>query len=534
MKTGIRYLRFSDLNQSNGSIERQDLYTSHWMENNKVEIVDTFIDRGRSAKTFNRPDFKKLQEFVSRHHKKVDYLVVDQLDRFSRDSGDAIKLIKQLQVKYNIQIVSVTEGIIFDYSTPGSFFRTGLQLLLAEEDNINRSVKVRGGIYTAKARDGRYIYRTPPYGYRKEGQRKERKLVVQEDEAKIVRYIYNSFLHGMPIYLIHQEARKLGFKSRSNDAIHRILKQPAYAALLHVEPFKDYEGGLFPAIHEPIVSTAMWKAVQNIFAKPEKPRVIIEEELPLRGLLKCYCGQPLTGAPSKGKSGKYFYYYKCRKSRHLNLSAKKAHDQLNVILDLLSLPKAMITDLQTNIDKHIVEQEKTAKVLRNERNTDLLNEESKLHAMEEKLIEDKIDFETFQKWRKILKEKIANITSEIEHLSMTIGSKEKELLRHLPILSDFKTLYEKYDLIAKRELLTLVFDRKLHYENGCYRTPYINAGLSHNILKMKEKGVLFKTEKRDCISTIPLSGDGRIRTPDRVSPIHTFQACSFSHSDTSP
>ena len=29
-------------------------------------------------------------------------------------------------------------------------------------------------------------------------------------------------------------------------------------------------------------------------------------------------------------------------------------------------------------------------------------------------------------------------------------------------------------------------------------------------------------------------GDGGIRTHDRVTPIHTFQACAFDHSATSP
>ena len=29
-------------------------------------------------------------------------------------------------------------------------------------------------------------------------------------------------------------------------------------------------------------------------------------------------------------------------------------------------------------------------------------------------------------------------------------------------------------------------------------------------------------------------GEGGIRTRDTVSSIHTFQACSFNHSDTSP
>jgi site-specific DNA recombinase len=84
MKKAIRYLRFSHDGQSNSSIEKQELYTAQWIERNQVEIVDTFIDAGHSAKTFDRPDFIKLQAFVEQYHQMVDYLVVDQMDRFSR------------------------------------------------------------------------------------------------------------------------------------------------------------------------------------------------------------------------------------------------------------------------------------------------------------------------------------------------------------------------------------------------------------------------------------------------------------------
>lgn len=111
-------------------------------------------------------------------------------------------MVKLLQKKYNIQVVSVTEGIIFDYDTPGSFFRAGLQLLLAEEDNINRSIKVKGGIYTAKAKEGRFDFKNAPFGYRKIGERKERKLIVEETEDKIVRHIYDAFLKNTSLYLI--------------------------------------------------------------------------------------------------------------------------------------------------------------------------------------------------------------------------------------------------------------------------------------------------------------------------------------------
>lgn len=126
MKKVIRYLRFSKVGQSNGSIEAQQLCTDQWIAFNNAELVDTFIDIGKSARTFDMPDFIRLQKFILKHYQKVDYLLVDQLDRFSRNAGEALNTVKDLQARYSIQVVSATEGITFDYDTPGSFFRAGL------------------------------------------------------------------------------------------------------------------------------------------------------------------------------------------------------------------------------------------------------------------------------------------------------------------------------------------------------------------------------------------------------------------------
>jgi hypothetical protein len=45
---------------------------------------------------------------------------------------------------------------------------------------------------------------------------------------------------------------------------------------------------------------------------------------------------------------------------------------------------------------------------------------------------------------------------------------------------------------------------------------------------------LVKIEKAPIGTFHFFSGEGGIRTRDSVSTIHTFQACSFNHSDTSP
>jgi site-specific DNA recombinase len=213
-----------------------------------------------------------------------------------------------------------------------------LQLLLAEEDNINRSIKIRGGIYTAKAKEGRYVSRNIPFGYKMEGERKQRKLTIDEPKAKIVHFIFDSFLRNVPLYLIKEQARKLGFKTKGNSAVEKLLSKPIYAGLLEVAAFKEYPGGLFPGMHEPIVDITSWRLVQEKLKQPEQAKVIVDDELPLRGVLKCHCGIPLTGAPSRGNSGKYFYYYKCRQSKHNNSSVIKANAQLMAALGLISLP----------------------------------------------------------------------------------------------------------------------------------------------------------------------------------------------------
>lgn len=105
--------------------------------------------------------------------------------------------------------------------------------------------------------------------------------------------------------------------------------------------------------------------VQSKFNRPSKTRTIIDDALPLRGILKCHCGNVVTGAPSRGKSGQYFYYYKCRFSKHNNISAKKAHEQFDKALELMSLSAAKVktirADAMGEIEKEL---KKTEKYLR--------------------------------------------------------------------------------------------------------------------------------------------------------------------------
>nr|WP_315167163.1 recombinase family protein [uncultured Flavobacterium sp.] len=506
MKRAIRYLRFSQLGQSNGSIERQELYTDQYLQYNNIQLVDSFIDRGKSAKTFDRPDFIKLQAFIAKHYKSVDYLLVDQLDRFSRDAGEAMNMVKQFQKKYSIQIISVTEGIVFDYDTPGSFFRAGLQLLLAEEDNINRSIKVRGGLYTARAKEGRFLTREKPFGYNKVGEGKQRHLEVNEGEAKIVRTIYDMFLRDVPLYKIKEAAYESGFDRKGNMAIDRVLANPVYAGIVRVEPFKDLPGGLFPAIHEAIINKTTWQMVQSKMKKADKVKVTVDDEIPLRGVVKCHCGTPLTGAPSRGKSGKYFYYYKCKHSKHNNISAVKAHDQFLNACDLMSVTERRIREIRNSCYASLEQEVQVNKSKATKKRHELEEVQQRLNAVEEKWFKDEINKDTYDRWYSTYSDHILTLTASIERYGTNQGKAFEILESKLDLLGDIRHIYTKADILQKREFVNMVFDGNLYYQEGIYRTPTMLDLLSHNASKMEEKGYLIYQKKRDNISVIPHSG----------------------------
>ena len=520
MKRAIRYLRFSQIGQSNGSIERQELYTDQWITYNKVELVDTFIDRGKSARTFDRPDFKKLQEFISKHHKSVDYLLVDQMDRFSRDAGQAMSMVKDLQKTYSIQVVSVTEGITFDYNTPGSFFRAGLQLLLAEEDNINRSIKVRGGLYTAKAKEGRFVYKSAPYGYRKEGLNRDRHLVVNEDEAKVVKFIYDAYLRDLPLYKIKEKAYEMGFDRKGSMAIERVLSNPAYAGLLYVTPFREHLGGYFPGIHEPIINEVDWKMVQQKMKKPDKKKVVLDDNLPLRGLLKCHCGNPLSGAPSRGKLGKYFYYYKCRFPKHNNISAIKSTNQFLGACELMSLPKSKVTEIKERCKVSLDTELKSNDQKLKEKRLELESVQEKLFMVEEKWISSEITKETYERWFTNYSTTINDLNNTIDKLGRSKSIAYDILFKNISLLSDMRAAYENAETLDKREFVELVFTNNLYYQDGIYRTPTMLSLVSHNHLKMKEKGLLIYEKKEGLLDEDPLSGERGSRTILLYSPIY--------------
>ena len=80
----------------------------------KIEVVEHFQD-DFSAKTFARPQFKKMLEFLERNKHLVDLILFVRWDRFSRNASESYQMINRLK-NLGIEIHAIEQPI--DLSIP--------------------------------------------------------------------------------------------------------------------------------------------------------------------------------------------------------------------------------------------------------------------------------------------------------------------------------------------------------------------------------------------------------------------------------
>ena len=142
----VGYARISVRDQSIYSIPFQKRAIAEYCANNKLELLAFFTDDGESSYTFDRPNWLLLELFLQEHIGKVRYLIVLDLDRFSRNIADAFKKMDQIETRTGIKILSVHESVDTDTSSPESFLNRAFKLLIANNELLKIGERTRNGI----------------------------------------------------------------------------------------------------------------------------------------------------------------------------------------------------------------------------------------------------------------------------------------------------------------------------------------------------------------------------------------------------
>ena len=334
IKTAVIYARYSCDNQSEQSIEGQLRVCQEYAQKNNILILDTYIDRAMTGTNDNRPDFQRMLKDSDR--REWSYVLVYKLDRFSRNKYETAIHKKTLRDN-GVKVLSVMENIP---DTPEGIILESLLEGMNQYYSAELAQKVSRGMKETR-RKGYYQGGPLLYGYQLDG----RKIIINESEAEIVRYMYEEYAKGVYVKDIIKALSEKGitYKGRPfvKNSVYNILRNEKYSGVYkHGDEVID---NMYPQI----VPTELFEKVRAIVNKNKFGKRSVKTDFLLLHKIKCgYCGQSINAESGTTKNGTRIYYYKCngRKKRlndcNKSVVRKEVLEELvlNAIIEELNKP----------------------------------------------------------------------------------------------------------------------------------------------------------------------------------------------------
>lgn len=199
MENCVIYARFSSHGQNEQSIEAQVRICKEFAESKDLKVINIYPDKARTGTNDSRPSFQKM--ITDAQSGAFKYIIVYMFDRFARNRRDSIMYKEMLKEKYGIRVLSALEPIAEDEG--GEFYEMFLDWN-AEKYSKRLSKRVKDGLDTSVA-NGTYCGGTLIYGYRiyqepVNGKPNKfiKKVVIDEEEAKIVKFAFDEYSNGTP------------------------------------------------------------------------------------------------------------------------------------------------------------------------------------------------------------------------------------------------------------------------------------------------------------------------------------------------
>jgi site-specific DNA recombinase len=251
----VGYVRVSSDSQTdNTSIPEQRERIAAFCVANGWELVKVFADEGKSGSdTKDRAGYNAMMEYVKDPANGITAIVALKADRIHRKLKNLLEMIQDELEPHGIAFISVSER--FDTSTAqGMLF---LQMLgsFAEFERAIINERTRNGrIRTAK--QGRYAGGQVPYGYAV----KEGEVVINEEQAAIVRQIFKQYAEGVSYYRIAKDLNARGIRTKSGkqwtiQQVKNVINTETYTGTNTYRGIKQKE--VFPRI----ISRQLWNKI---------------------------------------------------------------------------------------------------------------------------------------------------------------------------------------------------------------------------------------------------------------------------------
>lgn len=504
------YTRVSTAAQTEGySLEAQSERLRKYADYKEMEVVREYCDAGKSGKSITgRPEFQRMLQDVSEERDEVAFILVFKLSRFGRNAADVLNSLQFIQ-DYGVNLICVEDGI--DSSKDSGKLTITVLSAVAEIERENILVQTMEG-RKQKAREGKWNGGQAPFGYDLDSRNST--LVVNEEEAEIVRIIYDKFVHtDMGADAICNYLNQRGYTKKkvrghelnyfARGLIMKILDNPVYTGKIaygknvtekvkgtrdEYRRVKTDDYLLADGLHEAIVDEETWEAAREKrkrtgvrFVKTHS----LEHEHILTGLIRCpLCGGGMSGTVQRRqnkKTGEYkdTFYYRCHHRKKVDgkicdykpmLNQKMFNAEVEEFIRYMVAGDEFRKFVQEKLEEKVdvsaleTEREQLQKQLKQVQGSkliqmlDRLDTEDKHYTRKYQDMQDRLDN---------LYDKVAEFEEAMKDIDAKIGAsygKEITGKKLYEFLLDFDILYDKMTDMEKKEFMN-TFIEKIELKN---------------------------------------------------------------------
>jgi site-specific DNA recombinase len=289
-----------EFNSLDAQREACEAYVASQRAEGWAAIREPYDDGGVSGGTLDRPALKRLLADVEAG--LIDVIVVYKIDRLSRSLMDFARLVEIFE-RNQVTFVSVTQS----FNTTTSMGRLTLNILLSfaqfEREVIGERIRDK---VAASRKRGMWMGGYVPLGY----DVRDRKLVVNENEAATVRMIFQRFAAIGSATMLAKALAAEGVLNKRGKLVDKGFLYKLINSRVYLGE-AVHKGTAYPGEHAAIIDQALWDNVHAILQ--ESPRLRAKNtraQTPalLKGIIFTETGTAMTPTATKKGSRLYRYY----------------------------------------------------------------------------------------------------------------------------------------------------------------------------------------------------------------------------------
>lgn len=332
-KRAVGYARVSTTEQAEFgySIDAQIQVIKQYCDRNGLDLVNIYVDRGISGKSLKKR--KQLQSLLAgAKHDDFDAVVIWKNSRLARNVRLLLEIVDTLQA-HNVELHSLSENFHLDTASGKLMLQIMASINQYQREEISENVVL--GL-KKRARDG-YTNGNQVLGYDNvEEVDGTKTLAINENEAPLIRFIFERYLQHQGLRAIANEMNHRGYRTKkgnpfSTTAVRDILHNPVYVGMVRYARYEQWDLKrrrgesdhpiLVKGNHKAIISRSIWEQTQSrLKLQSREPKWNHLGTNVLTGLLRCpECGGPMIASNTtntlKNGTKKRTRYYSCQAFR---------------------------------------------------------------------------------------------------------------------------------------------------------------------------------------------------------------------------